>query len=369
MKVLHINSYYAESKFFKNLYENQINMKLDIAVCIPAEKNYKSNFFYGEYSKILHCFKKYDRFFFKIKQKKILNEIEQNYNVKNYDILHAHSLFANGYSAMKLKKKYDIPYIVAVRNTDINIFFEKLFYLRKIGIEILKNADKIIFLSESYENMTLEKYIPKYLYNKIKSKSEIIPNGIDEFWFNNIYNKKREMKDKKINILYVGEINKNKNLVTTIKACKLLIKEGYNLKYTVVGKISDKKIYDEIKKIDFLEYNSPKKKEELIGFFRNADIFAMPSITETFGLVYAEAMSQGLPLIYSRGQGFDNQFSEGSVGYSVNSLDESEILDKIKLIILNYNEISKNSIEKIDKFNWKNVTKRYSLLYGLIKPE
>lgn len=40
----------------------------------------------------------------------------------------------------------------------------------------------------------------------------------------------------------------------------------------------------------------------------------MPSHKETFGLVYAEAMSQGLPIIYTKNQGFDGQFPDGYVG-------------------------------------------------------
>ena len=43
----------------------------------------------------------------------------------------------------------------------------------------------------------------------------------------------------------------------------------------------------------------------------------MPSRYETFGLVYGEAMSQGLPIIYSKGQGVDGYFKEGTVGYGV----------------------------------------------------
>ena len=40
--------------------------------------------------------------------------------------------------------------------------------------------------------------------------------------------------------------------------------------------------------------------------------FCLPSHAETFGLVYVEAMSQGLPIIYE-GQGFDKQFQDGEV--------------------------------------------------------
>jgi glycosyltransferase involved in cell wall biosynthesis len=89
----------------------------------------------------------------------------------------------------------------------------------------------------------------------------------------------------------------------------------------------------------------------------------MPSLTETFGLVYAEAMSQGLPVIYTRGQGFDGQFKEGEVGYSVNSSDIHEIVKKIISIIENYSEISKRCVKLVDKFNWNEITNNYNEIY------
>lgn len=47
------------------------------------------------------------------------------------NLIHAHTLFSAGYSALKLKKECGIPYITAVRNVDVNIFFEKIRFLRK----------------------------------------------------------------------------------------------------------------------------------------------------------------------------------------------------------------------------------------------
>ena len=53
MKILHINSYYSTSKFYKNLYENQIKSELDIDVFVPVPSTFENNDFdYGEYSKI-----------------------------------------------------------------------------------------------------------------------------------------------------------------------------------------------------------------------------------------------------------------------------------------------------------------------------
>lgn len=44
-------------------------------------------------------------------------------------------------------------------------------------------------------------------------------------------------------------------------------------------------------------------KTKIIDVYRDSDIFVMPSKFETFGLVYVEALTQGLHLIYTKGQG------------------------------------------------------------------
>ena len=69
--------------------------------------------------------------------------------------------------------------------------------------------------------------------------------------------------------------------------------------------------------------------ENFIKYFIESDIFVMPSRYETFGLVYVEALSQGLPVIYTRGQGFDGQIPDGEVGYSVKCNDVNEIAEKL----------------------------------------
>ena len=43
-----------------------------------------------------------------------------------------------------------------------------------------------------------------------------------------------------INIIYAGEINKNKNIIETIKACNHLINRGFICRYTIVGRFAKK---------------------------------------------------------------------------------------------------------------------------------
>src|SRR5690606_3295282 len=144
---------------------------------------------------------------------KIRKNFLEHYNLSEYDVVHAHSLFSNGYIAYLAYKKYKTPYITAVRNTDLDIFFKKMVHLRRLGVNILLNSQKIIFLSESYKNECIEKYIPQKFKSIIMEKAVVIPNGIDDYWFNNkLVVVPNQPFKKTINIIFVGNDSKRKNL-------------------------------------------------------------------------------------------------------------------------------------------------------------
>lgn len=87
----------------------------------------------------------------------------------------------------------------------------------------------------------------------------------------------------------------------------------------------------------------------------------MISHTETFGLVYMEALSQGLPVLYTKGQGIDKAFTF-QIGESVDSKDLRNIVQGIKKIISNqYNSI--NSID-FENFRWSNIALKYIKIYN-----
>ena len=93
------------------------------------------------------------------------------------------------------------------------------------------------------------------------------------------------------------------------------------------------------------------------------DIFIMPSFHETFGLVYLEAMTQGLPIIYTKGQGVDGYFKENSPGYSVNPYSIDDIKNKIILTIENIQQLSANSLKHVGNFSWDIISNKYAELY------
>jgi len=308
-----------------------------------------------------------DRLFYAHKVNKILYDIKDKINFKNVDLVHAHFLFSMGGIALKLKREKNIDYVVSVRNSDVNLFFKYMLHIRKIGINIMKEAKKVIFISPTYKEFVINRYVPHKLRGCIEQKSVIVPNGVNPFWLQNKCEKFEYKNKKKISLIYVGEFSKNKNIVTSIKVTRKLKELGYNVIFTIVG---GKGNYEyRIKKLakmnkDIIEiYARIEDREKLLTMYRKSNIFVMPSYYETFGLVYIEAMSQGLPVIYTKGQGIDGYFKDGTVGYSVNPNDIDDIVKKIEMIIHNYNNISKNCYNLVETFSWNKIAKIYHNIY------
>ncbi|MCU9810317.1 glycosyltransferase family 4 protein [Paraclostridium sp. AKS81] len=380
MKILHICSYYNTSALYKHLFKSVSKLEgIKQIVYIPmakggniCPKDYgtvrsKTEDYEGVNHIYREAFNKNDRYIFSLKNKKIINNLEKNVDIESIDFIHAHSLFVNGKVAYELKRKKSIEYIVAVRATDVDVFFEKMIHLRKIGINIMKEAKNIIFISHNLKNIVLNKYVPTKYRKEIEEKSIVLPNGLDLFWLKN--NQKKQIGSKEnLNLAYIGTLHKRKNIDKSIKVFEKLNDEGIKTKFRIIGGGPDRdEIYSYIKSSKYGDLCKIDQwlnsREELLSVYKNSDIYIMPSIKETFGISYLEAISQGTPIIYTRNDGVFGYFNEGEVGYSVNPDNINEIYESIIKIIENYNEISKNCIIKSQKFNWDEIAKDYMRLY------
>src|SRR5690606_36160210 len=165
---------------------------------------------------------------------------ENTLSVKSFKIIHAHTWYSDGGTAYLISKKYGIPYITTIRNSDIHYFYKYQIFNRVFAKEILLHSSKIIVLSPSYKNKLLNLY---FITNKekeiIEYKIEIIPNGVNNFWIKN-FNKspklERNVFKETVNILYVGKFSKGKNLEQLINAItKINKKKKFNLFLHIVG--------------------------------------------------------------------------------------------------------------------------------------
>ena len=361
MKVLQIANAYVRNKLYTLLFgaldQNQVEQTVFVPVGMKEQIPEVP-----ENVHIVKCFRQIDRLLFYSKQKHMLQWMEENLDIKSFDVIHAHTVFSGGYAALQLYKKYGVPYVVAVRSTDVNEFFRFMVHLRHVGVEVLKNAAKIVFLSPGYARDVLERYVPESYREEIREKSVVIPNGIDRLFLEN-KGEPRTMDPEHIRLVFTGDFTSIKNPELTIQAARILREQGKDVTMTAIGRIKEKKYERILAEADFVTHYGFCSQQQLMEYWKNSDIFVMPSHTETFGLVYAEAMSQGLPVLYTRGQGFDGQFPDGTVGYAVSDKDPEELAAKIEKVIENYAELSANCVRLSGKFDWDVIAAQYKEMY------
>ncbi|WP_430790447.1 glycosyltransferase family 4 protein [Virgibacillus flavescens] len=374
MKILHICSGYPDTGLYQNLLGELDANGIQQIMYVPYKTSEIKNKRMLEHAAhVSYVFSsphnKFDRLVYFSKVRKITKDIIDSIDLSDIDLTHAHFLFSNGGAAYRLKKKMGIDYIVAVRNTDINVFFKYGIHLRKHGVAILKEAKKIIFLSPAYKDYLIEHYIPSHLKDRIRDKSYVVPNGIDNFWLENSYDTKELAAfSKTIRLVFVGELNQNKNVMTALGSVLRLKEKGFDVRFDIIGTgplENEIKTYIKTKHIrsNVTLHGYVNDKNRLLAMYREADIFLMPSFHETFGLVYIEAMTQGLPVIYSRGQGIDGYFEEGEVGYAVNPASSEDISRKIETIMDNYEAMNQQVINVVGEFKWSKIASVYQELY------
>lgn len=370
MKILFICAIYHEALLFRNLLDSiESQSDAEIYVFNGVEKGtvVKDKFKAIIDNKVFikECFTKLDSKLYFPKRRKLARTLSSNINVSDYDFIHAHSLMNNGYVAYMISKNTAMKYIVTVRNTDINRHM-RIPFLRKIAGKIIDRASGVIFLSKPYRDYYIQHYISPEEKEAFLLKTTIITNGVEQFWIDHKVDKPHVMSNDVVKLIFVGRIDKNKNVSLILDACDELFRRGIKVALTAIGETADTEELKKLKKKGYVNVKAFMSKEELIDEYRMHDIFVMPSKTETFGRVYLEAMSQGLPVIYTRGQGFDGQFDEGVIGYSVDSSDSGELADCIQHVIDNYLLISKNALENIDRYSWNEIGKQTLELYNRV---
>ena len=366
MNLLYISEDYVASKVHHQLLARFAERGIDATVFTVERKrntqcdirNIYSSVNYSVSSFSLAKISEYPyKFIFSYKRHLKYNRLLKEVDVKKVDFVHAATVFSEGAIAYMLYKNFGIPYSVAVRGTDINLYLSKMPHLWHLGRKILKHATKIVFISPAIKQNFFDKAAIKPISGEISGKCVVISNGIEDFWIENA--RKRSVVENPSQIIYIGRFDANKNVESLVKAVIKLKSEFPDIHLNLVG--GGNECHDAIlayceKYPHTVSYHGKiYDKDKLLGLMRSNHIFAMVSHSETFGLVYLEALSQGLPVLYSKGQGIDQSVPD-QVGEKADSFDQNDITQKLRQILLNY-----NSYEQIDvsSFSWDAVASSY----------
>jgi glycosyltransferase involved in cell wall biosynthesis len=316
-----------------------------------------------------HILQPVHRLFFRTKIRKIYRDLLDTIDhLDQFDLIHAHTLYSDGAVALKLHMTFNIPYVIAVRNTDLNVFRRFRPDLRWLMHSVLRHAGVIVFLSPAYQAQFLS-HLPRELCKKVEGNSVVLGNGLESFWFEN---KPRPPRGgtQPLRLLYVGDFSRNKNVEGILNATAILARR-VPLQLTLVGGGGSRhdRVVSAIKagQFPFAAFlGRIDDRERLRDVYGDHDIFVMPSIKETFGVVYLEALSQGLPIVHSYGQGLDGYFPSNTVSEPVDPLNVESIAAGTEKLANRLDQIWPDCRRRAHAFNWHSIATQYDATYRAI---
>jgi teichuronic acid biosynthesis glycosyltransferase TuaC len=293
----------------------------------------------------------------------ILNMVKRIKKKFDFDIIHAHFTMPDAYAAMKLSRYMNIPLITTLQATDLDITINIDNKCKSKVHEVFKYSSEVICPTPR---------LSKQLLDTFRMKSHVIGYGVD---LNNILldNSKclSEKYSDQILIMSVCRLLKTKGLEFNIQAIKDLKRKYKNIKYLIIGDGPEKEnlrnLVENLKLSDYVEFLGELDHRKTIEHIAMADIFALPSWQETFGLVYLEAMANEIPVIGCRGQGFDGIIEHQKNGYLAKPKDVESLSEIINTILTEHelsNKVRSEAKETVlNEFTFERISNKIDEIY------
>lgn len=367
-KILHLSNDFIFSKVHSELYRKLDDKGVSQIVYTPIRKKELEgrNRFEGKNTTIIYSYilQPLHRIFFNLKIDKITRDIVRKTDLSEVTFIHASNLFSDGAVALALKKRYGIPYIVAVRNTDINVFLKYTPHLWWVHRAVISEADRIIFITPTLQRRLAGHWTLRSKQDTLRRKGKVICNGLNDYWLNHLHPDPAQ-HSLNHNIIYVGNFDRNKNVVRLADAVLQLAGEIPDVRLNLVGCGNRDKVLNEKARQHpdiIVSHGTVYDKKELQGLYRQNSVFAMPSLHETFGLVYVEALSQGLSVLYSENEGIDGLFDE-NIGERVTPTSIESIVKGLRSLLLQPQQYHTLPPDRFGEFNWSDIADEYMKLY------
>ena len=242
-------------------------------------------------------------------------------------------------SGVIFANKLGRPFVAGVHISDLEVLTCPVYavYFKTELERAYKNAVKIACRSEVIRDKFLK------LYPQYENKTFVCFSGIDE----NIITTRQWSPQNRVRVFCCANLKKRKNVDKVIEECENLDVElriaGDGTELNRLKKLSRKPIF-----LGYLPH------DKVLNEMRNADIFALPSENETFGMVYLEALASGCITVCSEGDGIAGIIKNGENGY----FWQENIIEKI-IKSDNQNEILTNSYSTILNYTKEKACKHY----------
>jgi UDP-glucose:(heptosyl)LPS alpha-1,3-glucosyltransferase len=288
-----------------------------------------------------------------------------------YDLVHSHDRIFK----MNLFTMHGIPHktwITHMRKKRLTLFDRAMAWVEKKG---LTGPPAPMVLPVS----TLVKDELRRNYPVMEKRIEVIHPGVDLERFSRLDKAqcRKEIRDrqglneKDLVILFVGMNYEIKRLGLLIEAVSRMPEEDAHnraVRLLVVGK-GKEGVYKEMARgygvADRVIFAGVIREVE--KYYLAADIFAMPSVYDTFGMAVLEAMAAGLPVIISQTVGARDLVHDGVEGFVLNTPPTAgELARRIAFLSNSENRLKMGHRARKRALNhsWDRVADRMAALYG-----
>jgi len=177
-----------------------------------------------------------------------------------------------------------------------------------------------------------------YKERGIHANFHVIENPVDELFFT--AGKIDHEPVEKLRWLYVGRISPEKGLEQLFSALRIVHDKGYPAKLRIVGPCNDESyrafLNEHLKSLDlmkYVEFIGRKGQKEVAREIKTAYALVLPSHYEAFGLVLAESMAAGTPVVANNVGGIPFVVTDGKTGLLANPADIHSLADNICMLI------------------------------------
>jgi len=290
----------------------------------------------------------------------IFRSLERILKKGKFDILHAHSGVVSpfAYGSLYIAKKLKIPHLIT--NHSLLEKSAKTFRL----LNLVSRWHQWPLQLSSVSSVAAEGL---HRASGKKKKVAILPNGINpEEW------QIEALPHPEIRVTTVMRITRKKRPLSFIQSIPRILSRIKNsplpVKFCLIGDGPQlKKVKQEIKKLKiekYVEVPGYLSRAEIKKIYQKTDIFASPTLKESFGIAVLEARCAGLPVVAMNYGGVRDFVEPGKVGFLAEN--DHEYVEYLSELINNATlrkKMAASARENTEQFSWKKIIAAHLLVY------
>lgn len=287
------------------------------------------------------------------------------------DLLHVHYAIPHATSAYLAKQILgesgrSIPVITTLHGTDITIVGSDPSYAPVVTFSINK-SDGVTAVSEYLRNETCERF-------EIEKKIEVIPNFIDLKRFSKSeksHFKKALCPNREKVLVHVSNFREVKRVSDTVEIFHKVLQSGIPAHLLLVGDGPDRaRVESRCRELQICgNVRFLGKQEKIEDILSIADLFLIPSGSETFGLAALEAMSCSVPVISSNIGGLPELNIHGETGFLC-ELGDTDAMGNHAISTLRdedlHRRLSENARKRAELFELNQIVDQYETYYRAV---